>query len=198
MVVTDGFVYVPGGDPGAVTRVVEVLRGLAGVGSLFTGARGAPVAAGTLPLTAIGAEGELAPDVIFSLDWSDEANQRGVPGTCWASPSGSLATHGSLSRWEVRNTLVVAGPHFKRGVASELPAGNMDIVPTLLRTLGLAHSAPLDGRVLEEALVGGPDPASIAVERETLTAEHRGFAQQLQLARVAGARYVDFGTVERA
>ena len=197
VVVTGGFVYVPGGDPGTVTHVVEVLRGLSGVGALFTGARGAPLAPGTLPLTAIGADGEFAPDIIFSLDWSDEENEHGVPGTCWASPSGSIATHGSLSRWDVHNTLVSAGPSFKRGVVSEVPAGNVDIAPTLLHTLGLAPSAPLDGRVLEEALEGGADPASIPVERETLTAEHRGFAQQLHVARVAGTQYVDCGRVER-
>ena len=198
IVVTDGMIYVPGGDAATVQRIVESLQRLEAVGPVFTRTLGAPLAPGTLPLSAAGAGGEFAPDVLFSLNWRDDENEHGVPGMCWASPSNYRGMHGSLSPWEVRNTLVAAGPDFKRGIMSDVPAGVIDIVPTLLRALELDAAHPLDGRVLEEALVDGPDPASVSVERETLIAEAPGFAQEVQTAAVGGARYVDFGRVERA
>ena len=198
VVVAEGMIYVPSGDAATVRRIVELLQRLEAVGPVFTRTLGAPLAPGTLPLSAAGAGGEFAPDVLFSLNWSDDENEHGVPGTCWASPSNYRGMHGSLSPWEVRNTLVAAGPDFKQGVVSDVPAGVVDIAPTLLRALALDAAQPLDGRVLEEALVDGPDPASLSVQRETLTAEAPGFAQELQTSTVRGARYVDLGRVERA
>ncbi len=198
VVVADGMIYVPAGDVATVQRILESLQRLEAVGPVFTRTLGAPLAPGTLPLSAVGAGGEFAPDVLFSLNWRDDENEHGVPGMCWASPSNYRGMHGSLSPWEVRNTLVAAGPDFKRGIVSEVPAGVIDIVPTLLRALELDAAHPLDGRVLEEALVDGPDPASVSVGRETLTAEAPGFAQELHTSTVGAARYVDFGRVERA
>ncbi len=198
VVVADGMIYVPDGDASTVQCIVELLQRIEAVGPIFTRTLGAPLAPGTLPLSAAGAGGEFAPDVLFSFNWSDDENEHGVPGMCWASPSSYRGMHGSLSPWEVRNTLVAAGPDFKQGIVSDVPAGVVDIVPTLLHALELDAAQPLDGRVLEEALVDGPAPAAVSVERETLTAEAPGFAQELHTSTVGRARYVDFGRVERA
>ena len=92
--------------------------------------------------------------------------------------------------------VVAAGPGFKRGLMSDVPAGNVDIAPTLAYLLGL-EGETFDGRVLREALADGPDPASVTVERDTLVAETDGLRQSVQFSMVAGARYVDFGSVER-
>jgi len=40
-------------------------------------------------------------------------------------------------------------------VLSDLPAGNTDILPTVLAALGVADADPVDGRVLTEALARG-------------------------------------------
>src|SRR5439155_13785528 len=62
-------------------------------------------------------------------------------------------SHGSLSRFDMHNTCVAAGPDFKKGFISELPSGNADLAPTILHILGVSSSLQMDGRVLHEALV---------------------------------------------
>jgi phosphonoacetate hydrolase len=47
---------------------------------LATESRGVPLPEGTLPLSCLGMEGPRAPDLAFSLAWSDEVNQWGHPG----------------------------------------------------------------------------------------------------------------------
>jgi hypothetical protein len=105
----------------------------------------------------------------------------------------------------VRNTLIAAGPSFKHGVVSEVPAGNIDVAPTLRHTLGLPVVAA-DGRVLVEALAGGPDPASIEVHRESTdtTSPGREFRQRVHHSYVSVAgedrtvAYLDYAEAEHA
>jgi len=40
--------------------------------------------------------------------------------------------HGSMSPWNVRNTLLAWGPHFKRGVRVATPAGALSGNPPLM------------------------------------------------------------------
>jgi arylsulfatase A-like enzyme len=200
VVIADGGVYVQGGDVDRAARIVAFLQEREGIGAIFRKPRGDRFdGMGTLPLHDAGIDGDLAPDILFSHDWSNAENQHGCPGLAWSSPTTKAATHGSISPWDVRNSLVAAGPSFKRGVVSDLPAGNIDITPTLLHTLGLAEPDGLDGRVLDEALAGGPDPSAIPVERRTISVEsERGrFKEWVQVAEVARSRYLDCGGVER-
>ncbi|MGD9894864.1 MAG: alkaline phosphatase family protein [Dehalococcoidia bacterium] len=200
VVVTGGAIYVPGSDSTRIGRIVQVLQELKGVGPIFRNVRGARLeGTGTLPLGCVGVDGALAPDVLYSNDWSNEANEYGHPGSAWSGPTSKAATHGSISPWDVRNSLVAAGPSFKHGLVSAVPAGNVDITPTLLHTLGLPLTDDLDGRLLSEALVDGPSPDSITVDRSVLAAEseHGRFKQWVQISKVDRTRYVDFGWVER-
>ena len=63
-----------------------------------------------------------------------------------------MGMHGSLSPFDQTNTLIGAGPDFLSGVRNELPSGNIDIAPTVLWLMGIRPLAPLDGRVLFEAI----------------------------------------------
>jgi predicted AlkP superfamily pyrophosphatase or phosphodiesterase len=200
VVVTGGAIYVQGHDPARVDRIVASLQGREGIGSIFRRVNGARLdGTGVLPLGCVGVAGELAPEILFSHDWRDDTNEHGYAGGAWSGPTSKAATHGSISPWDVRNSLVICGPSFKRGLVSDVPAGNIDIAPTLARTLDLPPVEGIDGRVLDEALLDGPDPAGVRVERATLTAEsERGrFKQTLHLSKVGRTRYVDFGRVER-
>jgi arylsulfatase A-like enzyme len=47
---------------------------------------------------------------------------------------------------------VASGPSFRRGIVSDLPSGNIDIAPTVLRLLGVTTDVALDGRPLVEGL----------------------------------------------
>jgi arylsulfatase A-like enzyme len=129
----------------------------------------------------------------------NDANEHGYRGAAWAGASEKVATHGCISPWDINNSLVAAGPSFKRGLLSDAPAGNIDIAPTLARLLALPDDAGYDGRVLEEALAGGPEPAALPVERALLTAESRDgrYTQRIRVSTVVHARYVDYGEVER-
>jgi len=59
--------------------------------------------------------------------------------------------HGSFSPIDVHNTLVLAGPQFRTGLAVATPSGNVDVAPTVAALFGLSMPAA-DGRVLDEAL----------------------------------------------
>jgi hypothetical protein len=60
-------------------------------------------------------------------------------------------------------SLLASGPDFKSGFDDILPTANVDIAPTVARILQFDMPAA-QGRVLEEALQGGP-PVSRQEER---------------------------------
>src|SRR5207253_5220173 len=112
---------------------------------------------GTFPLDRVGiGMSNNVPDVVVSMRWSADRSEVGAPGLL-ASEGGKKGkgSHGSLSRFDMHNTLVAAGPDLKAGFINELPTGNADLAPTILHILGVAPACPMDGSILEEALVTG-------------------------------------------
>jgi arylsulfatase A-like enzyme len=99
--------------------------------------------------------------------------------------------HGSMSPWNVRNTFLAWGPDFKRGTRTSVPAGNVDVAPTILALLGIADAGGLDGRVVTEALAGGPDEEQVAVDTRVHTTESGAYRAAIQVSTVAGRRYID-------
>jgi predicted AlkP superfamily pyrophosphatase or phosphodiesterase len=201
VLVADGQIYVRDHDPVITARVVEVLGAQESVGAIFTGANEAPVIPGTASLAEIGHGGELCPDVLISGAWSNARNEYGYAGTCAAgrgATRGLVATHGSASPWDIRNTLIFSGPSFKGGMASDVPAGNIDIAPTLRHTLGLT-AARSSGRVLAEVLAEGQDPTAVDWDRHIETVElPDGLGQQrMHRSRVGHHVYLDYAEVER-
>jgi arylsulfatase A-like enzyme len=101
----------------------------------------------------------------------------------------------------MRNTLIAGGPSFKSGVRVGSPTGNVDLAPTALRILGLPGANSMDGRVLEEALADGPDPASVDSTTEVYEAEREiddgGYRQQITVSKVGNTTYVDQGVGDR-
>ena len=91
-----------------------------------------------------------------------------MPGSDLANVSGGAAPyfsdHGSMSPWNIRNAGLAWGVDFKKRVAVRTPSGNVDLAPTILCLLGLGEAGGLDGRVLAEAMEGGPDPEQMAVK----------------------------------
>jgi arylsulfatase A-like enzyme len=189
--------YVVGRDAAITTRLVQHLQGTGYAGVLLT-RDGLP---GTFRLSDVGMDAPDAPDVVVSMRWgSDTPARAGAPQGTLIYPSSDYAPgmgmHGSLSRFDMANTLIAAGPDFRSGFRSETPSANSDIAPTVLRLLGLEVPAGMDGRVLSEAFAGstGPGPA---VETETLRASttvgSRPWQQYLIVSRVEGRTYYDEG-----
>jgi hypothetical protein len=127
------------------------------------------------------------------LAWDDTVNEYGLAGRSAGLDTGLAASHGGISGWEINNTLVLSGAGVKSGLDHTLPAGNVDLAPTLADLLGVGALPEADGRVLSEALLGGPDPADVVVTRETLTANLGLKQQSIRLSTVGTTRYLDVG-----
>src|SRR4029434_7756898 len=108
-------------------------------------------------------ESEYLPDVVMAFRWDTSKNQFGVPGMIdadWQRAAGE-GTHATLSRFDIHNTLIAAGPDFKRGEMDDLPSGNVDLAPTILQILRIKPPKQLDGRILSDIMVNsGPGAAS--------------------------------------
>ena len=145
------FFYVGGHDEGVTRRLAEFLQGSDFCGVLMT-RKPAP---GTFGLDKVGIDSAAAPDVVMSFRWNSEVNEFGVPGTINADFKRKVGqgSHASLSRFDMHNTLIANGPDFRRGFVDEMPSGNTDVAPTVLRLLGLSSPHRMDGRVLNEALL---------------------------------------------
>jgi arylsulfatase A-like enzyme len=187
------YISVPSGDRALVARIVAALADWRHVGPVLTRAvDGAPLP-GTLPLEAVGIAGDLAPDIVCALAWDDTVNGFGLAGRSAGLDTGLAASHGGISGWEINNTLVIGGAGVKAGLDHRVPAGNIDLAPTLAELLGVGPLPEADGRVLSEALIGGPDPSEVDVTRETVTADLGAKRQSIRLSTVGTTRYLDVG-----
>jgi arylsulfatase A-like enzyme len=139
-----------------------------------------------------------APDVVLSMRWSADQSRTGARGLI-ASDGGSRSAgnHASLSRFDMHNTLVGAGPDLKKGFNDTFPTGNTDLAPTILWLLGVkAPAEPMDGRVLSEALaVDAPPVSQPSTNRLEAVRTHEKFTwrQYLQVSRVNQTIYLDEG-----
>jgi hypothetical protein len=140
-----------------------------------------------------------APDVVISLRWTTDKNDAGMPGKIVTEGSARVpgqGNHTSLSQFDLRATLVAAGPDFRAGMVDQLPSGNADLAPTILHLLGVDPPQPMDGRVLVEALVSGTTRFP-PIEMHTLEA-NREFGksiwhQYLRVTQFSRAIYFDEG-----
>src|SRR5436190_7418591 len=109
---------------------------------------------GTFPLDKAKIDNEHAPDVEMAFRWTENKNQFGVAGMIdadWQRAAGK-GTHATLSKFDMHNTLIAAGPDFRRGETDELSSGNVDLAPTILAILGIKSASQMQGRVLVEAM----------------------------------------------
>ena len=196
-------IYVRDHDAGKVRAAAEALMLQPWCGPIFVRDGPAPIP-GTLPLSLIGCLNQRSPDILMSFAWGDGRNGDGVQGTCYGSAIGSTGRgqHGSLSPYEVHGVLIAAGPHFKEGAVVGTPSGNVDITPTVLHALGLAQPEGIDGRVLNEALRGGPHPDEVRVTSElhdtSTTVSGTTYRQEVRLSRAGPTVYVGHGRADRS
>jgi len=191
--------YVIDRDEGVTRRLVEFLQTADFTGVIFSRL---PFE-GTFPLESVGysSANANAPDVLISLRWTAERNEYGASGAVIsAGGTRGKGTHASLSRYDMTNTLVAAGPDIKKGLISDVPSGNIDLAPTVLWLLGVETSNKMDGRVLHEALVSSNAPAPKVKQKKLEAARDVGlfrWTQYLQVSEVDGTVYFDEGNGER-
>jgi len=188
------FFYIAGRDAATQARVVDSLQKSRQCGVIFSSG-GQP---GTFPLSAARINSSEAPDVVVSLRWNDSPNASGVKGLITADTAPlkktGRGTHGSLSPYDMHNTLIANGPDFRAGFVDKLPSGNVDIAPTVLWILGVPPAQKMDGRILGEALVNYPHPVPAPVENVLKGAsDESGWQQYLKTTSVGGTEYLDEG-----
>jgi len=186
--------YVVQHDAAITRRLVEFLQKSDFAGVIFTKEK----LEGTFTLDEGKIDSAEAPDVALAFRWNENKNRFGTPGMIdadWQRAAGK-GTHATLSRFDMHNTFIVAGPDFQRGRTDDLPTGNVDLAPTILRILAIGRPQPIDGRVLSEAMV--------KVENQTWNAQTQiiearkvfplgTWRQTLQISGVGSTIYLDEG-----
>jgi predicted AlkP superfamily pyrophosphatase or phosphodiesterase len=188
--------YITGHDATVARRLVEFLQQTNFAGVIFT-KEGLP---GTFHLHDAKIANSHAPDVVMAFRWNDSKNQFGIPGSIdadWQRKAGE-GTHATLSRFDMHNTLIAAGPDFRGGQTDDLPTGNVDLAPTILHILGIQAPQEMDGRVLSEVMVNGDrgvggekaEAKTIEAKKDFATGTWR---QSLRISRVGSTIYLDEG-----
>jgi hypothetical protein len=119
----------------------------------------------TLPGANAGSD-YLSPDIMVSFTFDENAAVAGRPGISYASSVNRRGDHGSFSRTDTHISMMAHGPDFKSGLYDTLPTANVDIAPTVARIL-ILNMRSAQGRVLEEALKGGPSVTEYTVLGKT-------------------------------
>jgi predicted AlkP superfamily pyrophosphatase or phosphodiesterase len=190
-----GGAWVRDSDPDLIRKLVVWLRDQDWCGPVFT----RDGVEGTLRHREIGVDHPRAADIVLVLSHDDGANQWGRAGR-----SGDNAPypedggcHGGLSRYELENFIAMAGSAFQSGAVIETPAGNIDILPTVLSVLGIGFDHRIDGRVLCEALTGyDQNPEDAARELLLASTNAAGRRTHLSVTEYRGARYLNRAWVE--
>jgi hypothetical protein len=103
--------------------------------------------------------------------------------------------HGSFDRADTFNFQAAFGPDFKSGYVDQAPSSNADVQVTIARILGfdIPSVGSLQGRVLNEALLGGADLPDDAVLVGTLRSQPaaNGARTFLRYQQVGRTRYFD-------
>ena len=169
-------IYLPGQDTGLLRKIVAFLARQDYVGGLFVYDHFGKVP-GALPVSAIrllGTSKTLAPDIVVSFK-SFPADPRNPLLSAVQVADTSLqegqGMHGGFGRDSTFNFMAAMGPDFKKGFVDISPVSNADIEPTLAGILRLTVTSRgrLTGRVLSEALAGGP--AAISSEQRVAVSE---------------------------
>lgn len=198
LVISDGgavLLYVIGHDHKTVAELVRFLEGWSYTGVIFT----RRTFDGTFTLREAHIDSPNAPDIVVSMRWTADKNDAGTPGMIISdlyNYKPGQGMHGTLSHYDMHNTLVAAGPDFRVGAIDHLPTGNVDVAPTVLWILGVKPPKPMDGRVLTEALtipgpkIGSFEPGQFRATRESGT---NAWHQYLNYTEVNGVIYLDEG-----
>ncbi|MEC9290094.1 MAG: alkaline phosphatase family protein [Chloroflexota bacterium] len=189
--------YTPPGDLETAQRLAAWLMAQPWCGAVTASDAVAGIP-GTLPASLVGNQGPRAPELTVSFRWDSTPNDAGYAGMAYSNyGEPGTGQHGSMSRHEMNNILFANGPSFKSGITLEIPSGNLDLAPTILKILEISGTQDMDGRVLSEALADGPDATEVDWSTETHRAEHElggdTYRQQITISTVGTTSYVDEG-----
>ena len=197
VIVTSQSIYVPDNNRELVARIVGLLAQQDYIGGIFV-ADTIGRFPGTLPMSEIqwmGGAKTPRPAVVVSLRSfaTDLKNPLMTAVIVGGSQQQGQGNHGSLSRANTFNNMAAIGPHFKRRYVDRAPVGNVDVTPTLASILGikLPNTGRLHGRVLKEALAGGPAATAFQSKVQRSKPSESGKSTVLMYQEAGGVRYLD-------
>jgi predicted AlkP superfamily pyrophosphatase or phosphodiesterase len=200
IVVAEGAIHLRTRDAARVAALVAELQRRPEVGAIFTRASGrgsvSGTVQGTLSFEVARWNHARSGDILVSSNWTRSVNDAGFAGTTTDS---GVAGHGSSSPYDVHNTLIAAGPGFREHASSDIPTGNVDIAPTLLRLMRLSIPSTMTGRVIDEGLRTAPARAAPRVDHVTRTVKNADGSYELtaHLSAVGSHQYLDYTEVRR-
>lgn len=176
------------------TALIDWLRKQDWCGPLFT----RDGVAGTLRQAEIGLDHHRAPDISLCMRSNAAANEWGLDGATAHDASYPVGggCHGGLSRFELHNVLAMGGGRIARGRSLDVPAGNVDVTPTVLALLGLDVPHDIDGRVLTESFAGHDGPAATPEETQLSSTNPEGPVTHLSVTTYDGTRYLNRAWIE--
>jgi arylsulfatase A-like enzyme len=197
-------IYLPADDALLARRVVAALLAQDTTSGVFVDAARFGAIPGALALEAIGLAGAaLTPTPAIIVNFRSFDTRCGNPMACTVEIADTglqegQGMHGSFSRADTYNAMIALGPDFKAGFVDPAPVSNADIALTLAKAVGLALPDPgrgtLRGRVIAEALAGGPDapvPDPVMLQSDPTAEGARTVVHAQKLNQ--GSTYLDAG-----
>ncbi len=194
-------IYLVKHNPKLASRMVSFFLTQDYVGGIFVNKKQCGELPGTLGLDSIHLEGTaklptpaiVVPFLNFALDAAHPLQSQ----VSIADTSGQegMGTHGSMGRGDTFNFMAAMGPNFKTQYTDLAPVSNVDIPITCARILGLdlPSVGKLRGRVIEEALVGGPEAMTVTSGTLESQPTSSGLTMRLIYQDVGKHRYFDAG-----
>jgi arylsulfatase A-like enzyme len=191
-------VYLPVEDPQLLTKIVEFLTTQDYVSGLFTDPEYGSVK-GALTLNDIELKGiGVLPTPALVINFRSFATDSTNPlmnaiTLCDTTLQEGQGMHGSFNRADTLNSMIAFGPDFKERYIDPAPVSNADVAKTLAHILKLqlpVHGT-LEGRILNEALKGGPE--NVAFETKSMKSEpaSNGEVTRLNYQQVGKTKYFD-------
>src|SRR5882762_701176 len=191
--------YLPTHDPVTMAKIVAFLARQDYVGGIFVDDDYGMIP-GALPISVIRLAGSSKvprPSIVvafktFAADANDPM-MNAVQITDYSLQHGQ-GMHGSFGRSNTFNFMAAIGPDFKKQFVDRAPISNADIQPTLAKILGLkvASNGKLNGRILQEALLGGPDSVRSESHQESGQAGADGRTTVLRYQQTGKQVYFDW------
>ena len=191
-------IYLPEHDAALLKNIVAFLAQQDYVGGIFVNDEynSVPGALPSSSIRLIGSSLTPSPTIAvtfktFSTD-SKQPVMSGVQITDYVLQQGQ-GMHGSFGRANTFQFMAAIGPDFKAGLVDNAPVSNADIAPTLAKILGLnmVSRGKLKGRILREAIAGGPSAVPFTYHRAVSKSAANGKSTILMFQQTAGQVYFD-------
>jgi arylsulfatase A-like enzyme len=139
------------------------------------------------------------PELFVSMNWNKLIGSQNIKGELFSTNLiDGNGNHGSISPQEINNSLIIGGPGINKGAKTQIPSGNTDILPTILKFLDLDIPNYIEGRILSESFTENFDDKydilNLPLSSKTPDGE---YMQEIQLSLYNNYKYLDYGYVEK-